>query len=68
MFRRRRPTRHTDAQPQAVGFLDGDFLEQYLGTRGATLENIRAGQNDAETLRMRHHEIVQVLEKLQAIH
>jgi len=65
---RRRPTRHTDAQPQAVGFLDGDFLEQYLSQDKPDLERIRSGSNDAEALRMSHQEIVQVLEKLQSIH
>ena len=53
---------------QAIGFLDGDFLEMYLAEEGKGLEKVRAGRNEAETLTIEHGRLVRVLEKLQSLH
>jgi len=58
----------TDLQAQAVGFLDGDFLEQYLIKSDYEQRQIHEGKGDAEVISMNQQELVQVLEKLVAVH
>jgi len=53
---------------QAIGFLDGDFLEMYLAEEGEGLERVREGKNEAESLTIEHGRLVRVLEKLQSLH
>ncbi|CCM01903.1 uncharacterized protein FIBRA_03974 [Fibroporia radiculosa] len=56
---------HSDAEA-AFGFLDGDFLEQYLGYADYT--DLLQGDMDAEQVTMSHSQIQDVLEQLQSLH
>jgi DNA damage-binding protein 1 len=61
----------SDAQPEATGFLDGDFLEQYLSAvapGSAEADAILAGANDAERIDMPDQQIRTLLEGLQSLH
>ncbi|TFY70381.1 hypothetical protein EVG20_g2619 [Dentipellis fragilis] len=59
----------TDAEA-AYGFLDGDFLEQFLtyASSSADMQKIMGGGNEAEKLDMKQGDIRHVLENLQALH
>ncbi|KAG6907853.1 hypothetical protein DXG01_007117 [Tephrocybe rancida] len=60
----------SDADPSAFGFIDGDFVEQFL-THMSSLENIEmimTGNSDPERLTMPIEEIQAVLEHLQSFH
>lgn len=60
----------SDADVASFGFLDGDFIEQfltYMGTPGR-LEKIIGGHSDPEKLTMPIEEIQLVLENLQGMH
>lgn len=59
-----------DADSAAFGFLDGDFLEQFLARLGSPeqVEKILAGQNTPERLTMPVEAIQKVLENLKSMH
>ncbi|KAJ7288527.1 CPSF A subunit region-domain-containing protein [Mycena rebaudengoi] len=67
-FRKPQTTARSRNQESAVGFLDGDFLEQLLTVSDAQLTKIIAGTNEAERLKMPLEDIQQVLKNLQALH
>jgi hypothetical protein len=54
----------TDA---SYGFLDGDFLEQFLGN-ASLHKQILAGQSCTESLIMPASEILEIVETLQSMH
>ncbi|OSX59780.1 hypothetical protein POSPLADRAFT_1048255 [Postia placenta MAD-698-R-SB12] len=56
---------HSDAEP-AFGFLDGDFVEQYLTLRDTA--SFLSGESEAERVTMPHAQITAVLERLQSLH
>ena len=58
--------RGTSDAEQAVGFLDGDFLEQFLTNEDA--EKLWEGKYRAERVRMEKEKVEEVLEKLQSLH
>ncbi|KAG6878094.1 hypothetical protein C0993_012421 [Termitomyces sp. T159_Od127] len=60
----------SDADPAAFGFIDGDFVEQFLSHLGTpdVIEKIMAGHNDPERLTISTEEIQAVLENLQSLH
>ncbi|KAG6831954.1 hypothetical protein H0H92_006555 [Tricholoma furcatifolium] len=60
----------SDADPSAFGFIDGDFIEQFLAYMGSPdeTERILAGNSDPERLTMPVEEIQAVLENLQSFH
>ncbi|KAG6854676.1 hypothetical protein C0991_003324 [Blastosporella zonata] len=60
----------SDADPAAFGFIDGDFVEQFLTHLGSLddVEKIMAGHSDPERLTMPIDEIQAVLENLQSFH
>ncbi|KZS90527.1 hypothetical protein SISNIDRAFT_457686 [Sistotremastrum niveocremeum HHB9708] len=67
----RRPTSirgPSDSQPQAVGFLDGDFIEQYTSLAPDVLRDVQQGQNEAERLDLSHSKTVEIIEQLQSLH
>ncbi|KAG6831652.1 hypothetical protein H0H87_004602 [Tephrocybe sp. NHM501043] len=60
----------SDADSAAFGFIDGDFVEQFLAFLGSKddVEKIMAGQSDPEKLAIPVEEIQAVLENLQSFH
>jgi DNA damage-binding protein 1 len=62
----------SDAQMEARGFLDGDFLEQYLtldqDSASAEIDAIREGANLAESIEASDASIRSLLEALQSLH
>ncbi|KAH9942902.1 CPSF A subunit region-domain-containing protein [Amylocystis lapponica] len=56
---------HSDAEP-SFGFLDGDFLEQYLTFPHP--EDLLQGENEAERITLPEAQIQAVLERLQSLH
>ena len=60
----------SDADAEAYGFLDGDFIEKFLNYDESSLEmkRIIEGNSEPERLQMSHREIVHVLETLQSMH
>ena len=68
-FRAPRDSRgHSDAEQSSFGFVDGDFLEQYLSLSPSLLEQIQSGQNEAERLAVSPAQIEKTLEALQSMH
>ncbi|KAF8908996.1 CPSF A subunit region-domain-containing protein [Gymnopilus junonius] len=70
-FRAPKNTRGTsDADGSAYGFIDGDFLEQFLGLQGnpEKLEKVMKGGSEPETLKMSVDNISRFLEQLQSLH
>lgn len=61
---------HSDADPTAFGFIDGDFVEQFLSHLSTpdVVEKIMAGQNDPERLTISTEEVQAVLLNLQSLH
>jgi len=55
----------TDAE-SAFGFLDGDFLEQFLVFPDT--EKLLEGENEAERITIEQHELQEIMEKLQSLH
>ncbi|KAF5382718.1 hypothetical protein D9615_002834 [Tricholomella constricta] len=60
----------SDADSTSFGFIDGDFLEQFLTRLGSPeeVEKIIAGHSDPERLTMPVEEMQKVLENLQSMH
>jgi DNA damage-binding protein 1 len=60
----------SDAQPEARGFLDGDFLELYLSLPVDSKETdaVLEGANPAERITKADYEIRAILEGLQSLH
>jgi hypothetical protein len=59
----------SDAETLSSGFLDGDFLEQFLAHLSSpVLDKVLQGQSEAEQLSMTPSEIREVLEALQSLH
>jgi DNA damage-binding protein 1 len=60
----------SDADVASFGFLDGDFLEQFLACINTPeqLEKIMAGNSDPERLTMPVEQMQQALENLQGMH
>ncbi|TFK40691.1 CPSF A subunit region-domain-containing protein [Crucibulum laeve] len=60
----------SDADAVAFGFIDGDFLEQFLTLLGSPpqLQKVIEGQSEPERLTMSVEEIQKVLENLQSLH
>jgi DNA damage-binding protein 1 len=60
----------SDGQNEATGFLDGDFLEQYLSvvSGSAEADAILQGANAAESIDMTDQQIRTLLESLQSLH
>lgn len=69
-FRAPKNTRGTsDADGSAYGFVDGDFLEQFLGLIGPEqLNKVMKGGSAPEELKMSVEEISKFLEQLQGLH
>lgn len=61
---------HTDADMAATGFLDGDFIEQFLSLSGSKemVQKIMAGTSDPEKLNVKVEELQRVVESLQSMH
>ncbi|KAG6903292.1 hypothetical protein C0995_000187 [Termitomyces sp. Mi166 len=60
----------SDADPTAFGFIDGDFVEQFLSHLSTPdlVEKIKAGHSDPERLTIPVEKIQAVLENLQSLH
>lgn len=60
----------SDADGSAYGFVDGDFLEQFLGLLGnpEKLEKVMKGGSEPEALKMSVEDISKFLEQLQSLH
>jgi len=60
----------TDAEESAIGFLDGDFLEQFLTFPhiSGIIDEIMQGTSQAERLALPRDKIQKVLERLQSLH
>lgn len=60
----------TDADMAATGFLDGDFIEQFLSLVGSKemVEKIMAGTSDPEKLSVKVEDLQKVVESLQSMH
>ncbi|KAF8967077.1 CPSF A subunit region-domain-containing protein [Flammula alnicola] len=70
-FRAPKDTRGpSDADGAAYGFLDGDFLEQYLGLQGSPdlLNKVMKGASEPERLKISRDEVLKILEQLQSLH
>ncbi|PFH53878.1 hypothetical protein AMATHDRAFT_72908 [Amanita thiersii Skay4041] len=70
-FRSPKNTRgRTDADGLAIGFLDGDFIEQLLTLTGSQdiVDKIVAGSNAPEKLAMPVQDLLKVVETLQSMH
>ncbi|KAF9463019.1 CPSF A subunit region-domain-containing protein [Collybia nuda] len=70
-FRTPKTTRgRSDADAGSFGFIDGDFLEQFLTYLGMPeqLDKIISGQSDPERLTMSIEEMQTILETLQSMH
>lgn len=60
----------TDADMAAMGFLDGDFIEQFLSLISSQemAEKIMAGTSDPEKLNVKVEDLQKVVESLQSMH
>lgn len=60
----------SDADGAAYGFVDGDFLEEFLGVLDSPeiLDKVMKGGSAPEQLKMTSDEIVKVLRHLQSLH
>lgn len=60
----------SDAQSVSFGFLDGDYLSQFLDYPSSSqiVEGILAGNNDAERLEMPYTEVRTMLESIKSLH
>ncbi|KIJ59461.1 hypothetical protein HYDPIDRAFT_177805 [Hydnomerulius pinastri MD-312] len=60
----------SDSEASSVGFLDGDFLEQFLHYLGdeKSLSEIMEGQSEPEKLKVSADEVQKALEELQNMH
>lgn len=60
----------SDAEASSFGFLDGDFLEQFLAIEPSTedMKNIMKGASEAERLTLSRDRIQKVLERLRSFH
>ena len=58
----------SDVEQSSFGFVDGDFLEQYLTLSPSALEQVKTGQNEAERLDASSTFIKYILEDLQSMH
>ena len=60
----------TDADTAATGFLDGDFIEQFLSLMGSKeiVGKIMTGTSDPEKLKVKVEELQTVVESLQSMH
>jgi len=68
-FRAPKTTRGpSGADGAAFGFIDGDFLEQYLTLSPDNLKKVRKGSSAPEHLKLSSEQIVKVLEQLQSLH
>ncbi|KAF8635825.1 hypothetical protein AX15_000024 [Amanita polypyramis BW_CC] len=70
-YRAPRSTRgRTDADSSATGFLDGDFLEQFLSLMSSkeTVDKIMAGTSDPEKIDVKVEDLQRVVESLQSMH
>jgi hypothetical protein len=52
----------------AVGFLDGDFLEQVLTLSPEELNRVISGKNPGEKLKMSVEDMKDIIEQLQSLH
>lgn len=54
----------------AIGFIDGDFVEKFLHLPKSSVEiaNIMQGTNIYETLKVSYEDIVRALEHVQLVH
>lgn len=54
----------------ATGFLDGDFIEQFLSLVGSKemVDKIMAGTSDPEKLKVKVEDLQKVVESLQSMH
>ena len=57
-----------EADATSCGFLDGDFLEQYLTFDAQTVERVLEGSSVFEKVKMRKEEAVRILERLRSLH
>lgn len=60
----------SDADNAAFGFLDGDFLEQFLGLHDSPdrLKKALEGGSEPERLKLSQEQITKILEELQSLH
>jgi DNA damage-binding protein 1 len=60
----------TDADMVATGFLDGDFIEQFLSLVGSKeiVDKVMAGTSDPEKLKVKVEDLQKVVESLQSMH
>jgi len=58
----------SDADGAAFGFIDGDFLEQYLTLTPDDLKKVKKGSSAPEQLKLSSEQIVKVIEQLQSLH
>lgn len=60
----------SDTDAEAYGFLDGDFIEQFLNydELSPEMRRIMEGNSDPERLQLSHRQIVHTLETLQSMH
>lgn len=60
----------SDADAEAYGFLDGNFIEQFLNYDESSpeMKRIMEGNSEPEKLKMSHRELVHVLETLMGMH
>jgi DNA damage-binding protein 1 len=60
----------TDADSAATGFLDGDFIEQFISLTNSrqTIRRIMEGTSEPETIHMPIEDLQKVVENLQSMH
>lgn len=60
----------SDADGAAFGFIDGDFLEQYIRLQSSPelLQKVMNGGSEPEKLKLTEQEIIAFLEQLQSLH
>ncbi len=69
--RRRSPVNiNGSLEGDAIGFIDGDFVERFLQLPKGSVEiaNIMKGGNVHETLKVSYEDIIQALEHVQLLH
>lgn len=57
-----------DADVASCGFLDGDFLEQYLTFGVQMAERVLEGSSAFEKVKMKKEETIRILERLRSLH
>lgn len=67
-FRAPKNTRGPSGADTAFGFIDGDFLEQYLTLSPDDLKKVKKGSSAPEQLKLSSEQIVKILEQLQSLH